>query len=140
MKRKRILLADDHADNLEWLTVALSDKYQVSGCASGEEALRSLEQVKPDLLVLDVRMGPLDGVQCLEAIRGRPGYADIPAVALTALAGEVAKAELLAAGFQAVVEKPILDERDLHDTIDSLLLLAMYKKDEPASFGDTSAA
>jgi CheY-like chemotaxis protein len=140
MKRKRILLADDHADNLEWLTVALSDKYQVSGYASGEEALRSLEQVKPDLLVLDVVMGPIDGVQCLEAIRGRPGYADIPAVALTAMAGEVAKAELLAAGFQAVVEKPILDERELHDAIDSLLLLAMYKKDESALFGETSAA
>jgi CheY-like chemotaxis protein len=76
----------------------------------------------------------------LEAIRGRSGYADIPAVALTALAGEVAKAELLAAGFQAVVEKPILDERELEDAIDSLLLLAMYKKDESALFGETPAA
>jgi len=140
MQTKRILVVDDHADNLEWLTVALSDKYQVSGCASGEQALRSLEQVKPDLLVLDVRMGPIDGVQCLEAIRGRSGYADIPAVALTALAGEVTKAELLAAGFQAVVEKPILDEHELHDAIDSLLLLAMYEKGEPAPFGETSAA
>jgi len=59
---------------------------------------------------------------------------------LTALAGEVTKAELLAAGFQAVVEKPILDEHELHDAIDSLLLLAMYEKGEPAPFGETSAA
>jgi len=140
MKRKRILVAEDHADNLEWLTVALSDKYDVSGCASGGEALRRLEQVKPDLLVLDVRMAPIDGVQCLEAIRGTPGYADIPAVALTALAGEVTKAELLAAGFQAVVEKPILDERELDDAIDSLLLPAIYKKNERALFGESSAA
>ena len=85
-------------------------------------------------------MGPIDGIQCLEAIRGRSGYADIPAVALTALAGEVTRAELLAAGFQAVVEKPILDEHELHDAIDSLLLLGMYEKGEPAPFGETSAA
>jgi len=59
---------------------------------------------------------------------------------LTALAGEVTKAELLAAGFQAVVEKPILDERELYDAIDLLLLPAIYKKGEPALFGESSAA
>src|SRR5262245_30161541 len=99
MKPKRILLVDDHPDILEMLTVVLSDKFHVSSCSSGGTAVRILETAKPDLLLLDVVMSPIDGVQCLEAIRSQPGYESIPAIALTGLARDVEQANMLAAGF-----------------------------------------
>jgi len=122
MKRKRILLVEDHVDILEMLSIVLSDKFDVSSCSSAADALTLLDKAKPDLLVLDVVMSPIGGLQCLEAIRARPGYHDIPAVALTALAYDTEKHEMLAAGFQSVVVKPLYDERELLDVIDSLLL------------------
>jgi CheY-like chemotaxis protein len=68
----RILLVDDNRDNLEVLTVLLSAKYSIASCGSAGEALGVLEEVTPDLLVLDIRMAPVDGLQCLEAVRAVP--------------------------------------------------------------------
>jgi two-component system, OmpR family, aerobic respiration control sensor histidine kinase ArcB len=121
MRTARLLLVDDNPDNLEMLTVLLSEKYSVSSCGSAAEALTVLEASRPDLLILDVRMTPVDGLQCLEAIRAMPGYSSTPAIALTAFAREAERQASLAAGFQAVVTKPILDERELETLIDTLL-------------------
>jgi CheY-like chemotaxis protein len=101
--------------------VMLRDKYRVSGYSSAKDALERLEEVKPDLLLLDVRMTPISGPECLAAIRGRAGYENLPAIALTALARDEEKAALRATGFQAVVTKPILDQRRLESVIDFLL-------------------
>lgn len=117
----RLLLVDDHEDTLELLTVMLGEKYRVWSFGSAAEALRALEAVQPDLLVLDIGMAPVDGVQCLEAIRTIPAYAGLPAIALTAFAREVEQKVFLGGGFQAVVTKPILDYQRLFALIDTLL-------------------
>jgi len=83
MKTARVLLVDDNQDNLDLLSVLLSEHYVVSSYASAAEALRELDTVKPDVLVLDIGMAPIDGMECLQAIRARPGHARTPAVALT---------------------------------------------------------
>jgi CheY-like chemotaxis protein len=121
MKTAQILIVDDDPDNLEILTVILSEKYCVSSHGSVPEALTALEAAKVDLLVLDIGMSPIDGLQCLKAIRALPGYGSIPAIALTAYARDVDRKAFLAAGFQAVVTKPILDSRELFATIAPLL-------------------
>jgi CheY-like chemotaxis protein len=121
MERKRILLVDDHVDNLELLTIMLGDEYDVLADESAEDALRVVEEFNPDLLVLDVRMHPMNGVQCLNAIRAKPERSSIPAIALTALAREVDKAALFAAGFQAIVTKPLVDQEALQRAIHELL-------------------
>jgi CheY-like chemotaxis protein len=121
MKTAQLLLVDDNRDNLEILTFILSEKYCVSSHGSFSEALTALEAARPDLLVLDIGMSPVDGLQCLEAIRAMPGYGSIPAIALTAYARDVDREAFLAAGFQAVVTKPILDSRELFATINALL-------------------
>jgi CheY-like chemotaxis protein len=119
--RPRLLLVDDNADNLEILAVLLSERYHVVSCATATQALAEMDAIQPDVVLLDIRMRPLDGLQCLQAIRARPGYAGIPAVAVTAFAGEVDRRNFLAAGFQAVVTKPILDQRQLTLVIDAVL-------------------
>jgi CheY-like chemotaxis protein len=116
-----LLLVDDNRDILDMLTLSLSEKYTVLGCQSAAEALAALETSRADVLMLDIRMSPIDGVQCLEAIRAMPGYADTPAIALTALARDSDRRAFLAAGFQAVAVKPILDQSELEALIDMLL-------------------
>jgi CheY-like chemotaxis protein len=121
MTTDRLLLVDDNPDNLEVLTVILGQKYRVHGYACAQEALTALETAKPNLLLLDIGMTPVDGVQCLKAIRAIPGYGSIPAIALTAYARDVERKAFFAAGFQAVVTKPIFDPGDLFAAIAPLL-------------------
>jgi len=121
MKMARVLLVDDNQDNLDLLSVLLSEHYVVSSYVSAAEALRELDTVKPDVLVLDIGMAPIDGMECLQAIRARPGHARTPAVALTAFAREVERKTFIAAGFQAVVTKPIFDPREVVGVIDRAL-------------------
>jgi CheY-like chemotaxis protein len=121
MKTARLLLVDDNQDNLEILTVILSDKYDVLSYGCPEEALKAIEAAKPDLVLLDIGMSPVDGLQCLAAIRAIPGYGSIPAIALTAYARDVDRKAFLANGFRAVVTKPILDHQELFEAIAGLL-------------------
>jgi CheY-like chemotaxis protein len=121
MKTARVLLVDDDQDNLEILTVILSEKYVVLSYAGAQEALAAVRAVRPDLALLDIGMRPVDGVQCLAAIRAIPGYGSIPAIALTAYARDVDRTTFLATGFQAVVTKPILDHQELFEAITALL-------------------
>ena len=106
------------------LTLSLGEKYNVLGCQSAAEALAALQTSRPHVLLLDIGMSPVDGVECLNAIRAIPGYADTPAIALTAFARDSDRQEFLAAGFQAVAVKPILDQCELEALIDALLVSA----------------
>jgi CheY-like chemotaxis protein len=121
LRTARLLVVDDDRDSLEVLTVLLGEKYSVSSYASPAEALDVLEAIRPDLLVLDIGMGPVDGLQCLHAIRATPGHSSTPAIALTGYARDVEKQAFLDAGFQAVVTKPIVDYERLELLIDTLL-------------------
>ena len=117
----RLLLVDDNQDNLELLTAILSERYQVSSFACAREALAALDAAKPDLVLLDIGMSPIDGLGCLQTIRDMPGYSNIPAIALTAYARDVERKAFLATGFDAVVTKPILDYQELFGPITALL-------------------
>jgi CheY-like chemotaxis protein len=110
MTTARLLVVEDDQDTLDLLTLWLSENYRVFsyGCAS--DALAALDMAKPDLLLLDIGMGPIDGLACLEAIRAIPGYRSIPAIALTGYARASEREAFRAAGFQAVLAKPILDD------------------------------
>jgi CheY-like chemotaxis protein len=121
LRRAKLLLVDDHRDSLAILMVMLEDKYEIQGFVSPEEALKNIKLFSPDLLVLDVAMAPIDGVQFLRTVRAMPEFANVPAIALTAFAREVDKAEFRQAGFQAVMTKPILDLPDLQGMIEQTL-------------------
>jgi len=111
MTTLRLLVVEDNQDNLDLLRLWLSEKYLVFGYGCANEALSSLETTKPDLLLLDIGMGPIDGVACLKAIRAIPAYGSTPAIALTGYARESEREAFQAAGFQVVLTKPIIDEQ-----------------------------
>ena len=71
--RKRILAVDDAATILLRITDALEKYYDVVTVNSGARALRFLEQEKPDLILLDIRMVPKDGFETLREIRAMEG-------------------------------------------------------------------
>ena len=121
MRLPRLLLVEDNSDNREVLTIILTEKYSVSSYGSAAEAFTALEDASADLLVLDIAMQPVDGVECLKAIRARPEYSLTPAIALTAHGREIDKQAFLAAGFQAVVTKPIVDYQEFETLIEALL-------------------
>jgi CheY-like chemotaxis protein len=118
--RTRLVLVEDDLDNLESSAMVLGEKYDVFGYASAKAALQALDAAKPDVLLLDIGMHPIDGVQCLKMIRAMPDHRDIPAVAVTGFVREVERERFLESGFQAVVAKPILDLPELMAVIDRL--------------------
>ena len=106
----RLLVVEDDQDTLDLLALWLSEKYRVFSYGSATAALTALETAKPDLLILDIGMRPIDGLECLQTIRAVPGYESIPAIALTGYARDCEREAFEAAGFQAVLAKPILDD------------------------------
>ena len=104
------LLVDDDKDSREFITFLL-EQYgaQVTEAQSGYDALSSLGQAKFDLLISDIGMPDMDGYTLIRQIRKQsPDQGgEIPAIALTAYAGEIDQQLALAAGFQQHISKPI---------------------------------
>ncbi|MEH2327589.1 hybrid sensor histidine kinase/response regulator [Nostoc sp.] len=106
----QVLLVDDDKDSREFIAFVL-EQYgaQVTEVDSAHDALSNLGQAKFDLLISDIGMPDMDGYTLIRQIRkqspDRGG--EIPAIALTAYAGEIDRQQALAAGFQQHISKPI---------------------------------
>ena len=81
--KKCILAVDDAVIVLRRIVDALEEFYDVVTVNSGVRALKYLEKEKPDLILLDIRMMPKDGIETLQEIRLMEDRADIPVIMLT---------------------------------------------------------
>ena len=81
--KKRILAVDDNAIVLTRISNILRNDYEVITVNSGIRALRYLKEEKPDLILLDIRMAPKDGIETLREIRSMEEREDIPVIMLT---------------------------------------------------------
>jgi PAS domain S-box-containing protein len=119
----QILLVDDQADVREFFSFAL-EQYgaTVTTVESAAEALEILAQSKPDILLSDIGMPLMDGYMLLREVRKLPPEqgGQIPAIALTAYAGEINYNQAMAAGFQKHLPKPV-DPADLATAIDQII-------------------
>lgn len=103
----RVLVADDNADMREYLTHLLQTSgYQVSTVGDGQQALDAIRAEVPDLVISDVMMPRLDGLQLLAALRGDPRTAALPVLLLSARAGQEASVKGLLAGADDYLVKP----------------------------------
>ncbi|MDZ8089858.1 MAG: response regulator [Nostoc sp. DedQUE12b] len=104
------LLVDDDKDSREFIAFVL-EQYgaQVTEADSAHDALNNLGRAKFDLLISDIGMPDMDGYTLIRQIRNQsPDQGgEIPAIALTAYAGEINQQQALAAGFQQHISKPI---------------------------------
>jgi PAS domain S-box-containing protein len=104
--RPRVLIVDDNADMRDYLLRLLRPRYQVKAVADGLAALAAARTAAPDLIVSDVMMPGLDGLQLLSALRGDARTAAVPVVLLSARAGQEAAIEGLVAGADDYLVKP----------------------------------
>jgi diguanylate cyclase (GGDEF)-like protein len=107
----KILIVDDHEDNIELLRARLEARgYEVHGANDGFEALDAVERVSPDLILLDVMMPKMDGMEVvrrLKAKRETKEHPFIPVIMQTALDSTENKVEGLDAGADDYITKPI---------------------------------
>jgi two-component system alkaline phosphatase synthesis response regulator PhoP len=103
-----ILIVDDEMDIREILKYNLvKEGYLVEEACDGEEALVKMAKVKPDLVLMDVMMPKLDGIQTCEAIKENPAYSDVLICFLTARAEDYSQIAGLEAGGDDYLTKPI---------------------------------
>ncbi|MGK5447871.1 SpoIIE family protein phosphatase [Streptomyces radiopugnans] len=102
-----VLIADDNADMREYLTRLLRGAgYRVSAVNDGREALRAVRTDAPDMVVSDVMMPRMDGLELVAALRADPRTASVPVLLLSARAGQEASIEGLESGADDYLVKP----------------------------------
>jgi len=111
MKRaglRTIVYVDDEPDIREvvQLSLELTEGLQVHTCESGEQALRMVPQLEPDLVLLDVMMPVMDGPATLQRLRSVGSLVDLPVIFMTAKAMPQEVARFLELGAVAVIAKP----------------------------------
>ncbi len=110
--RKTVLVVDDSNDNLVLVSLAMQDRgYRVVTASNGEEAVASAKLARPDLIVMDIAMPQLDGLEATRRIRDEEGLANTPIIALTAFDTEGFRRAAHDAGFSGYLTKPIDFER-----------------------------
>jgi PAS domain S-box-containing protein len=102
----RVLVADDNADMRDYLRSLLGRYWSVETVTDGNATLERVREQRPELLVSDVMMPGLSGLDLLRSIRGDERTKDLPVILLSARAGEEAAVQALAAGADAYLVKP----------------------------------
>jgi CheY-like chemotaxis protein len=103
-------LAEDNETNIETITDYLLDKgYRVTVARNGREVLERMEEALPDIVLMDIQMPDVDGLEAIRHIRDNdsPAFATIPIIALTALAMPGDRDRCLEAGADEYLSKPV---------------------------------
>jgi signal transduction histidine kinase/CheY-like chemotaxis protein/CHASE3 domain sensor protein len=118
--RPRILVIEDNQDNMLTVKAMLADDYDVIEAVDGKQGLAMAVRHKPDLILMDIALPGMDGIEAFKAIRKNPALNTTPIVALTASAMTSDREVILAYGFDGYIAKPI-DEKIFFSTIKSVL-------------------
>ena len=110
--QKCILVVDDDAMNLRRTKIILEKQYVVILAESGEKALEKLENNKIDLVLLDIEMSGMNGIETFEHMKGR--YDDIPVIFLTASGYEEDVKSAIRLGAVNYLKKPFLPQELLN--------------------------
>jgi two-component system, cell cycle response regulator DivK len=121
MTAPRVAVVEDNADNRLLLRALLGDAYELVEYENGRDALDDLGRRPPRLVLLDISLPGMSGVEVLRHIRADPRLRGLPVVALTAHAMAGDRESYLAAGFDDYVAKPIVDESVLLRAIERCL-------------------
>jgi signal transduction histidine kinase len=116
-----VLVVDDEPDNFDVIEILLHDElYQLHYAPSGKRALDRLHYFQPDIILLDVMMPDLDGIEVCRQIKAMPQWQSVPIVMVTALTTKEDLARCLAAGADDFISKPV-DGLELRARVRSML-------------------
>ena len=127
--RKTILIVDDVPQNRQMQMQALSELgFGVAQASNGQEGLEQAIHLRPDLILMDVMMPVMDGLEAIRRIRARPDLAQLPVIAVSASTSAADEARSLAAGASAFIAKPIRIDALLQAIGEHLALSWMYEE------------
>jgi len=113
---KRILVVEDNETNMYLISFILKSRgYEIIEARSGEEGAGIAIKEKPDLIIMDIQLPGIDGLETTRRIRKSEAAGDIPIVALTSHAMTGDREKALRAGCTGYIEKPINPETVLSE-------------------------
>ena len=124
--KQRLLFVEDEATLREHLAERLSDEYAVDTAGNGNDALLAVMRAKPALVVTDIVMPDMDGVELLKTLRQTPGTRGIPVLLISGRAPEAQRIEGFEEGADGFLAKPYT-ERALRALIGSMLRSAQLR-------------
>ena len=119
---KHILMVDDVATNLICAAEVLREEYEVSTAKSGRQALLMLNEMTPDLIMLDINMPQMNGYEVFDKLQENPEWAKIPVIFLTAESDMTKEVKGLSMGAMDFIRKPF-DPQVMKTRIDKVLSL-----------------
>lgn len=120
---KKILVAEDTESNYLLLSIILRKEYEVHRAHDGQEAIEKFESCRPDMILMDIKMPVMDGLEATRRIRLKGGT--LPIIALTANAYDSDRDKAFEAGCDDYMAKPIMAPA-LREMIKSILVSKYY--------------
>ena len=109
---KKILIVEDNPQNMKVAKMTVSPHgYTLLEASNGDEALEKAVRDKPDLIIMDIQLPKMSGLEVTERLRQMPDFRSIPIIAVTAYAMKGDKEKAIAAGCDAYLSKPINTRR-----------------------------
>ena len=119
--KEKILIVEDNPQNMQLIELILRSKnYTLLEAVDGEEALDMATREQPDLILMDIQLPKLSGLEVTRKLRQMPVFSHTPIIALTAYAMKGDEDRFLEAGCDAYLSKPICT-RELPGMIDKML-------------------
>jgi two-component system cell cycle response regulator DivK len=123
MARQSILIVDDNPVNIKLIRILLAGEgYDVRTAGDAEEATRVLQEQRPHMILMDIQLPGIDGLELTRRLKSDPATRDITILGLTAYAMKGDEEKILAAGCDGYIAKPI-DTRTLPAVIQHYLEL-----------------
>ena len=116
-----VLIVEDNEKNLKLVRDVLQVKgYQTVEAGSAEDGLKLARERKPDLVLMDIQLPGMNGIDALKALRADAATASIPVVAITASVMQQDRQQIVSAGFDGFIEKPV-NLKNLLETVQGAL-------------------
>ena len=117
----KILIVEDNEMNMRLFSDLLKSKnYEVFQCMDGKKALSLVEEIRPDLILMDIQMPEISGLEVTALIRKTPSVAKTKIIAVTAFAMKGDEQKIIDGGCDGYIAKPIA-VTDFLSTVDSFL-------------------
>ena len=108
MTGPQVLVVEDNERNMKLFRDVLhASGYRTLEAATGERAVELVFEHRPDLVLMDIQLPDIDGVEALDRLRADERFSSVPVLALTAQAMEGDRERFLAAGFDGYLSKPV---------------------------------
>lgn len=105
---KRILIVEDNEKNMKLFRVLLNSQgYEVLEAENGKEGIKKAKDNIPNLIIMDIQMPEMDGIEAMKRIKHEPSIMNIPVIAITSYAMNDDRERILKEGFDSYISKPI---------------------------------